>query len=409
MYIIKNQLWIFCASAMLLTLATGCGETPSDPDDHGHMHADEHEHDHVLAGDDHLHSDQESISLTREQSMNIGIRYGALEERKIKSTIKLSGRVELPPAGKAVAGSTLDGNVTAVHVIAGEQVRKGQRLFTVQNLQIIDWYQELQILDAELEYLESEALRQKTLVNEQITARKKYEAVLVDQKTKQAARRAIVAKLQAVGLDDEGSISAMFPVRAPASGTVQHLLVSNGEYIDAATPMADIINSDHLHVHLLAYGTDIKKLEKGQFVSFFVQSRPEEVLEAKIRWINSVVDEENNSYDVHAEIMDHSGLSAGEYVEARVLNQEANLTTLPSEAVVVDKGLHYIFVRDKVENDEAFFDKVQVQIGEQDLGFVEVLPIDPIPSVGENVVVVSGAFFLMAESKKGEAEAGHHH
>ncbi|MCB0689493.1 MAG: hypothetical protein KDC53_23300, partial [Saprospiraceae bacterium] len=137
---------------------------------------------------------------------------------------------------------------------------------------------------------------------------------------------------------------------------------------------------------------------------------PDQILEAKIWWINALVDEENNSYDVHAEIMsDHSSLSAGEFVEARVINQEQEVNTVPLSAVTIDKGLYYIFVKEDEHEDEVHFKKLQVMTGEKDLGFVEIKPIDPLPPIGDSVIVNNGSFFLMAESKKGEEDAGHEH
>lgn len=221
---------------------------------------------------------------------------------------------------------------------------------------------------------------------------------------------AIRIKLRTLGIAESDQIRAIFSVTAPAAGIVQHLLVSNGQFVNASTPLAEIINNHHLHLHLVAYGSDVTVLNKDQILSFFVQSRPEKILQARIMWINSMVDEDNNSYDVHAEIIDdHKGLSAGEFVEARVINQERSINTVSLEAVTIDKGLHYIFVREDATEDEIHFKKLQVQIGESDLGYVEILPIDPLPEVGKSIIAAKGSFFLMAESKKGEVGAGHSH
>jgi len=216
-------------------------------------------------------------------------------------------------------------------------------------------------------------------------------------------------KLRSLGIsqNDTEKFRTNFNIYAPSSGVIQHLMASTGQYINASMPLAEIIDSDHLHLHLYAYGPDITLLEKGQVLKFYVQSRPENILDAKVKWINTLVSEESNSYDVHAEIEGSSkGFSPGEFVEARVINQEQMLATLPIEAITVDKGLKFIFIKEEVHEGETHFAKLQVKGGETDLGFMGVQPIDPIPENAE--IVVEGAFFLMAESKKGEAAAGGH-
>lgn len=352
----------------------------------------------------------EEVGLTRDQMENIGLTFTAITPQKIRSTVKLTGRVELPPSGKAIASSNLHGKVDAVHVMAGTQIQKGHKLFTIENLEVIDWQQDLKMKEADLEYLEKELARQKELSDEELAPLKSYENALAKKKQQEASIEALKAKLSAIGIKPGDQIQSKFSVLAPMSGIVQHLLVSSGQFIDASTPLAEIINNHHLHLHLVAYGSDVGFLAKDQVLNFFVQSRPDEILQAKIWWINALVDEDNNSYDVHAEIIsDHSKLSAGEFVEARVINQEQVVNSVPLAAVSIDKGLYYVFVKEDEHEDEVHFRKVQVLTGETDLGFVEIKPVDPLPSIGDTVIVNQGSFFLMAESKKGEEGAGHEH
>lgn len=352
----------------------------------------------------------EEVGLTKTQIENIELTYTAITAQKIRSTVKLTGRVELPPSGKAIASSNLHGKVGAVHVMAGTHIQKGHKLFTIENLEVIDWQQELKMKEADLEYLEKELARQKELSDEEIAPLKSYENAQAKLKQQQASVEALTAKLAAVGIQPDSKIQSTFSVLAPMSGIVQHLLVSTGQFIDASTPLAEIINNHHLHLHLVAYGSDVSYLEKDQVLNFFVQSRPDEILQAKIWWINALVDEDNNSYDVHAEIIsDHTNLSAGEFVEARVINQEQVVNSVPLAAVSIDKGLYYVFVKEDEHDDEVHYRKVQVITGETDLGFVEIKPIDPLPEIGDSVIVNQGSFFLMAESKKGEEGAGHEH
>ncbi len=395
---------------LLLGALFACGETQNSP---------AHTHDHATEGHSHSHEpetmdnagEREEVSLTREQLENIGVEYTALKSRQIRSLVKLSGRVELPPSGKAVVGSNLEGKISAVHVISGQEVRKGQKLFTLENLNLIDWQRDLQNALAKRDLLTKELDRQKKLSEEELAPTKLFDEAVTKLEEKDNEINALVAKLNVLGISPgSDAFQSTFSILAPASGIIQHLMVSNGQYIREDIPLAEIINNHHLHLHLSAFGRDVITLKKNQILKFYVQSRPADLMNAKIRWINALVDEQNNSYDVHADIIDdHSRLSAGEFVEARVIDQEKYVSAIPLKAVSTDRGLKYIFVKEDEHDAEVHFKKIQVALGESDLGFVEVIPIDPLPEVGDSVIVSEGAFFLMAESKKGEEGAGHSH
>ena len=392
----KSQLYSYILIALLSASCTSREMSPMQD------HEDDH-HDHETM--------VEQVELTPTQIKNVGLQFDTLTLRPIRSTIQLTGRVELPPTGKSVASSQLAGQVSAVHVIAGEQVRAGQTLFTIQNLEVIDWQQELISERATLSFLENEVTRQKEISERNLGSQKSYDDALQQFNRSKAKVKALESKLKSIGIptdEDNSDFKSSFRIVAPTAGVVQHLLVSKGQFVDANMELAEIINTHHLHLHLVAFGSDVAQLRKDQVLDFYVQSRPEEILQAKIWWINSIVDEESNSYDVHAEIMgDHGHLSAGEFVEARVLERQTMVSTLPAGAVTTDRGLHYIFTQAGADEEHVQFNKVQVEVGITDLGFVEVNPIDPINP--GTAIVTEGAFFVMAQSKKGEEGAGHHH
>lgn len=376
-------------------------------DDDGHQHEATSNEDEAMAHGSA--ADLMEVGLTHDQIKNIGLEFETIMPRKIKSIVKLNGRVELPPLGKAEVGSSLDGKITGIFTQPGKYVNKGQKLFTLENLAIIDWQQDLEKERAELEYLKNELARQKGLSDDAIAPVKNYESTLSKLRQSEAMIKGLEGKLNALGISHNlsGAYQSSFSIFAPSSGVVQHLSADMGSFISAGTPLAQIINNTNLHLHLSAFGGDISKLKEGQLINFFVHSRLDKIMEAKIFWINSIVDEESNSYDVHAEILNgNQDLISGEFVEARVINQEQTINTLPIEAVTTDKGLDYIFIKEEEHEDEVHFLKLQVHVGEHDLGYVEVMPIDPIPAGAE--VVTKGAFFLMAQSKKGEEGAGGH-
>ncbi len=362
---------------------------------------------HAMESDSKEHNDE--VHLTQVQMENIGISYESITPRNIRSTVKLNGRVELPSDGIAIATSPLEGQVEQVHVLPGNRVRQGQVLFTIRNIDLIDWQEQRLKAQADLEFLNKEIERQQFLSEQNITAVRVLEQLLTEKKKKESEEKAIEAKLQVAGIttDPSGDLTSIFKIRSPQAGIVQHLKVHKGSYVTSQTELVRILSNHHLRIHLFAFENDITRLSEGQTIDFFVQSRPNALRKARIAWINSLVNEENNSYEIHADIIgDKSGLVPGEYVEARVIDREAFVPTLPLEAITYDKGLTYVFVKKEEMDGASHFQKVQVILGEKDLGFVEIRPLDAIPD--HALVATNGAFFLMAQSKKDEGEGGGH-
>ena len=95
------------------------------------------------------------------------------------------------------------------------------------------------------------------------------------------------------------------------------------------------------------------------------------------------------------------------------MSDTRTVPALPESAIISDKGQTYIFVQEKEEehhdesesHNEKQFRKVLVRTGVTENGFTEVYPVDPLSKDAK--VVLSGAYYLIAEMNKGEAE--HHH
>lgn len=391
---LKYNIWI-----LLIGLLASCSS---------HSHPEEE-----VMQDDHQ---DEGIALTETQAQNIGIKYGKLEQRNLKSSTKLIGRVELPSTAKVIVSSKIEGQIIKVHLLEGEKIRKGMKIFTVENLDLLDWNEEWLSQNARVQFLDREVERQKQLSDESISPLKKFESLVVERDQAKYTMQAIEKKLKAVGKTPkgDGTFNPYFIISADNSGVLQKMLAYKGSFITRGDELAYIIDNDHLHLHLSAYSSDVNKLEVGQKILFNVQSAPTQPLIAHIKWIDAFINEENNSYQVHAEIdSNYPNVAVGEFVEARIINDERKVWSLPQSAITQDKGLYYIFIKEEehpAEEDheaEIHFMKLQVKIGESDLGFMEVMPVDEINETME--VVIEGAFLLLAQSKKDEEGGGHHH
>jgi len=197
-------------------------------------------------------------------------------------------------------------------------------------------------------------------------------------------------------------------LRSPMNGYVREIKANTGVFVQPEMSLFEIVDNHHLHIDLKVFEKDLPYIKEGQIIQFSLQSQPDELMEAYIFAIGKALDRAERTVDVHAEIKEEKGnLLPGMFVEARIILDDKKVPTLPDDAITVDKGLFYIFVKEEEHEDETHFVKIPVLKGVSDFGFTEIKLLEALPENAE--IVTEGAYFLMAQSKKGEEGAGHHH
>ncbi len=410
-----------------LTLLTACHN--HDHSEGGHSHDTDTAHAHAEdshAGhahnpdgshpDSHAahapHSDEDEITLTELQMEKIGLQFGTFEGKNLEATLKVNGKLELPPQSKASVSSMTSGKITDIAVEPGQYVKRGAVLATIHNPDLIGWQQEYLEVQGELLFLDKEYLRQKKLVEKEIAPEKNYEKVVSQRAIAHAKIAGLKSRMKSLGIpvptsaDDE--LATGLVITTPLSGYVREIKANTGLFVEPQQELFEIVDNRRLHIDFLVFEKDLPYIKKRQIVKFGLQSQPKKVMKSKIFSIEKAINEADRSISVHAEIIDGtSELIPGMYVEGRIVLDDKKVAALPEEAVTVDKGLYYIFVKAEAHDGEVHFKKVPILKGTTDLGYVEVTPIDELDTKAE--IVTEGAYFLMAESKKGEQAVGHSH
>lgn len=398
---------------LFLLLSTACSSTKADHDheEGEHSHEDQHAHEE----DEHDHHEEEEeglVELTSTQLRKIQLELGKIEQKNLKSMLKVNGQMELPPQNQADVSALAPGRITKIHVKPGQFVQRGTILASLQNPDFIEWQQAYLETKGELMFLEKELVRQQGLVKKEIAAQKQLDQVESSHAIASARLKGLASKLETIGLpipkDATANFTAYNNLASPIKGYVRKIKINTGSYVSSEQELFEIVDNHHLHIDLTVFEKDIPYIFEGQKLLFSLQSNPKEVMEAKVFAIGKALDEELRAIKVHAEMVSEKPtVLPGMYVEARIILEDQSVPALPEEAITVDKGLQYIFVKDHVDGDHVAFRKVQVIPGAEDFGYVEVNPLEDLTD--DTQIVVAGAYFLMAESKKGEEGGGHSH
>nr|WP_294788187.1 efflux RND transporter periplasmic adaptor subunit [uncultured Flavobacterium sp.] len=359
---------------------------------------------------------QTEVALTVSQYKTVGIETGIVEDRNLNKIIKANGYTTVPPQNSAEVSTLIGGTVKDIFVLEGTYVNKGKVLATIQNLEVIEMQEEYKSASANVEYLQLEYNRQKTLSDENVNPRKIFQEVKAKLAAERARAQAAKNKLDALHVSTKGN-SSLVPIVAPINGFVGKINIAKGAFANTGVSLFEVVDNSQMHLDLNVYEKDLGSISVGQVIDFVLTNQSNKSIKGKIFGINKSFSNESKTVAVHAKIdpADAKGLIPGMYVSANINITNATVPALPKDAVVKNADKFYVFIqeenhaeekhdhkegeKEEAHEEEVHFKAVEVVPGTTDLGFTEIKFIGKIESGAK--IVTKGAFYLLSAMKGG--------
>jgi cobalt-zinc-cadmium efflux system membrane fusion protein len=354
---------------------------------------------------------ENEVALTTSQFKTVGIETGLLENRNLNKVIKANGYTTVPPQNSAEVATLIGGTVKDILVLEGTYVNKGKVLATIQNLEVIEMQEDYHSASANIEYLQLEYNRQKTLSDENVNPRKTFQEVKAKLVAERARAHAARNKLDALHVGTKGS-SSLVPIVAPISGYVGKINIAKGAFAETGVTLFEVVDNSQMHLDLNVYEKDLGSISVGQVIDFVLTNQSNKSIKGKIFGINKSFSNESKTVAVHAKIdpADAKGLIPGMYVSANINITNATVPALPKDAIVRNGDKYFVYIQEEnheqkktedkeEEHNEIHFKAIEVIPGTTDLGFTEVKFVDQIPSDAK--IVFKGAFYLLSAIKGG--------
>lgn len=389
---IKNNIYI---TALALFFAT-CGSENKENSQQSEM-----EHNH------HQEMDKEVV-VTTKQFINANMKLGVLQEFSFGEGIKVTGTIDVPPRSKAVITSFVAGRVKISSLLIGDKVKKGQALITIENISFIELQQSYLEVSEQIEYLKSEYDRQKQLYDEKIASQKVYLKAQSDYKTMLSRYLGLKKKLELLNINitdvENGKITSSVTIFSPINGRISQLNVNSGSYVNPTDEIMEIINTDHIHVELNVFEKDIMKVKKGQKIRFKVSESSNKLHEAEVHLVGTSINSETRTVKVHGHLNeeDQEHFLAGMFVDAEILITDTKKTGVPERAIIETEGKKSVLILKNKANNEYTFKEKEVETGELNNGFVEILNITDFNS--KDSLLTQGGYSLI-----GKESGGHSH
>lgn len=356
------------------------------------------------------------VTLTASQYKTVGIETGIVEDRNLNKIIKANGYTTVPPQNSAEVSTLIGGTVKDIFVLEGTYVNKGKVLATIQNLEVIGMQEDYQSAVANVEYLQLEYNRQKTLSDENVNPRKTFQEVKAKLAAERARAQAAKNKLDALHVNTKGTTSVV-PIVSPINGYVGKINIAKGAFANTGVSLFEVVDNSQMHLDLNVYEKDLGSISIGQVIDFVLTNQSNKSIKGKIFGINKSFSNESKTVAVHAKIdpADAKGLIPGMYVSANINIVNATVPALPKDAVVKNADKYFVFVqedekaeekhdhkdgeKEEVHEQEVHFKAIEVIPGTTDLGFTEVKFVNDISANAK--IVTKGAFYLLSAMKGG--------
>ncbi|WPU91221.1 efflux RND transporter periplasmic adaptor subunit [Mucilaginibacter sabulilitoris] len=340
------------------------------------------------------------ITLTKNQLNAVGIRFGTIEQKNLKSVVKASGQLEVPPQNRAEVTLLMGGVVNQVFVLEGQHVNKGQKLASIENNQLIQLQQDYMSAEAGLAYATKEYERQKELNAANAGVGKVFQQSESAYRSEQAKVAALARQLQQVGINPANATKGRFitqiPVFAPISGIIGKIDIQTGSYAEPARSLMNIVDNSKVHCDLVVYEKDLFKVKPGQLVNFILTNQNNREITGKIYGVNQSFENDSKAIIAHAVIEQSAknNLIQGMYVSALINIGKQDVAAVPTDAVVKSGGKEYIYYLKKTQGETFAFDQAEVVSGAADLGYTEVKLVTSLPK--DIKIVTKGAYYILS-------------
>ncbi len=344
-------------------------------------------------------SESTEIQLTEEQFRTMKMEWGELHTGEFSEEIAVQGTVQIPVEGMREITTYFGGYVQDLKLIEGQEVRKGEVLFTLENPDFLRLQQDFLETKSQLSYLKAEWERQKTLAQEQISAQKNFLKAVADYEAALAKTQSLKKQLALISIDGEAlspaTMRSKISITSPIAGFVEEVVAVPGQFLPSAAKALALISKEHIHVELVLFEKDASKVHIGQIVEFTSPDRPDEVLKAKIKVVGKSINAQRQ-INVHADLIDEKEegkLTPGMFLQARIQLDPQQSLAVPEESIIEVGEEHYILVQKSKSAGSFTLQKIKVTPGAKGKQYRAISTATALDSTA--IVLVKGGFNLL--------------
>ena len=345
------------------------------------------------------------ITLSDDAVKKAGIVVSPVTVSERTSHIRLSGVVEPNAYRQVVVAPLVPGRVTRVAVMLGDRVARNTPLVEIYSPDLADAQTRYLSMRAKFQAVEQEIARTDRLVEIGAASRQELERIHAEHVRHRTEVESTRIRLQLLGMTPQqvdalastGQVVATTTIVSPIAGIVTARTVNPGTSVDAATPLATVVDLSTVWIVGDLYERDFSQVSVGVPAVVTTTAFPDQRITGKVAYIDPQVRPETRTAKIRVEVPNPGqGLRLGMYAEVQVATPGVNTESIavPRSAVQNVGDRTVLYLADSAQPGR--FTEREIRIGAADGDQVVVLA----GAQRDDRVVTSGSFSLRAERER---------
>lgn len=341
------------------------------------------------------------VVLTAIQQQNAKLEIGTLQQKDIATTLKVNGRIDVPPQNLVSVSAPLGGYLKDTKLLPGMHISKGEVIATLEDQQFIQLQQDYLTTKSKLYFAEKEYERQKEMNASLASSTKNVTLADAEVRMNKILLSGLSEKLKLIHLNpakvSENNISKNVNIYSPINGYVSKVNVNIGKYVALTDVLFELINPLDIHLNLHVFEKDVAQLFIGQKLVAFTNTNPDKKFTCEIILISKNISQDGTT-EVHCHFENYDkNLLPGMYMNAELDIKSSAGFALPETAIVNYEGKQYAY--EVIDNLK--YAMVEIIAGARSDGFVEVKNYQQLQN---KKLVLNGAYTLLMKMKNVEEE-----
>lgn len=334
----------------------------------------------------------DDLKLSQEAITAANISVEAVNSGGLSSEIITQAQVVATPNGQAALTARAAGSVSRIYKRLGDPVKAGEALALIESRDAGQIAADRTTALARARVAQANLAREKTLMDQGVSARVDYERAQADAAAAQAevSRTQSAASAARITSDGHGVI-----VASPISGQVTASMASLGAFVQPETELFRVSDPKLVQIEAAIGASDMTRVAAGDRA---VIDMPDgRALEARVRSVTPSLNAETRAATAVLDVVGGE-VQPGLSVRARLfpaVTSQSSAIVVPDEAVQSVNGRDVVFVRTKDG-----FKAVPVTIGQRSAGRAEITA----GLTSGQSIATRNAFYLKAELGKGAGE-----
>lgn len=311
-----------------------------------------------------------NVKVTPERQQSIGVQTGITEMRSLGREVRTVGRVAVDETRLYKITTKFDGYIEKLYVnVTGQQIRKGQPLFSVYSPDLLATQQE---------YL--------------LAMRAAKQSPTLLEAARQRLRLWDISNAEIRELERTGIARRSITIHSPASGFVLNKLAVEGARVMPGEPLFEIANLDHVWIQADVYESELQFIRIGATATTTLSYLPGRTWKGRVTFIAPTVDPMTRTVKVRSEFENADGALKPDMFGDVVIEQPAREVVVVPDSAVLQTGTRSVVF---VVKDDGTFAPREISVGTKS---EQVYEVRSGLQAGEKVVTQAN-FLIDSESR----------